>query len=420
MKVHFLSSILEKFKTLTPEEKHLTRVNSVLTFGQGLSQLFINIYLWKQAHGIAPVVIFNLAQYPAVLAVFLIAGALPLKIQLRKLMGLGFLSYIASYLLLILLGANAGHYLIQIGVLYGLATGIYWSGNNAFTYLTTTDEKRDGFNAINSSIGSIISIASPIIAGIILSQIKLPLPLPNANYYLLFSIVISLFLYGFYSSIRLPKQYLPRTSLKNAIMPVRDRVWRLAGISAFIDGFKGGSIGFVASILTFQVLTHELNMAFYNSAFSFLTAIISIFLIGRINKKNRLKFGLIGATLFIFVHVLYIVFFSPNGIVLSSFIGVFANPLFNIGLASTFFLIIDSHPSHKKHYFTFITFREIPIAMGRIAGAGLFLLLLKTGSEVTIAKTWYMLLGFAPILFFFLTHKFNKIIEQQLAQNNTM
>jgi YQGE family putative transporter len=410
--------IIRKFQYLSKEGQHLTVINTVLALGQGISSLFLNIYLWREMHGLVPVVLFNMIQYPAILLVGQIIGASPIKIKIKHLLGLGFILFVAAYALLMLLSSDAAHFLLLEGAIFGLANGIYWAGNNAFTYLSTTDKNRDNFYALNSSIGNIISIIAPLVGGIILSQFNLFPHITNGNYYLLFSVVISIFLCGFYYSYKLPNEYVPRISLKKTLKPFTVRVWRIAGISAFVDGFKGESIGFIVTILTFQILTKELNMAFFSSAFSVISAFVSYQLAGRLNRRNRLKFGFIGALLFIFVHLVYIFFFSTNGIILSSFIGVFANPLFGVGLASTFFLIIDSHPQHKKDYYTYITYREIPLALGRIAGASLFLLLLSLGSELIIAKTWYLMLGFIPILFFFLTHRFNKIIEKSYALTN--
>lgn len=198
---------------------------------------------------------------------------------------------------------------MQLGVLFGLATGIYWAGNNAFIYLSTNDNNRDNYYAINSSIGSILSIISPLVGGIVLSQAHFLPQLKNSNYYLLFSLVISIFLFGFYCTRKLPKEFIPKITLKQTLSPFKVRVWQIAGLSAFIEGFKGGCVGFIATILTFQILTKEMNMAIYSSAFSLLSAVVSYLLIGRLNRKNRLKYGFLGALLLIFVNVTFVYFF---------------------------------------------------------------------------------------------------------------
>ncbi len=414
-----IASLHQKMQSLPNEIRHLIYANAMLSFGMGVSSLFLNIYLWKQSSGLQDIVTFNLIQYPAILFAFIVVGIIKTSVKLKQMMGFGFLLYIAGYALLMMLGKHAVEYLLPLGYLFGIATGFYWAGNNTLTFLSTKEKNRDTFYALNASIGSFISVLTPLVSMLVFSQFLLHTQSEYTRYFLLFSVAILIFSFGLYYSLKLPSTHVPKIRARDTINPLKDRMWQIVSLSLFFEGFKGGSAGFIASILTFQVLTTEFDMGLYNSIFALLSAAVAYKMAGRLNKKNRMKFGFVGATLFLFSNIFFIGMFSSTGILISSAIALFANPLFSVGLASSFFRAIDHNPNHKEEYYKYITFRELILTVGRFCGASFFLLFLNIGSQLTMAKVWYLFLGVIPLIYFLLTRHFEKMIEKELAFQST-
>jgi hypothetical protein len=90
-----------------------------------------------------------------------------------------------------------------------------------------------------------------------------------------------------------------------------------------------------------------------------------------------------------------------------------AGPFFGIGLISTFFDAVDHTPNHEKDFYEYITLREFSLTAGRMGSILLFLILLNLGNDIAITKSWYLILGAFPLLYFFLTRKFELSFDKR-------
>ena len=403
---------------LSKQARHVTFVHFLFGSASALGGLFINIFLWKQSHNFLVLIQYNLIGYIVTLGVFFLVGFVLYRVHLRFLMQLGLIVLVLQYLLLIIFQGNTLQIVWYLGFLSGLGGGLYWVGHNIFEYLSTNDDNRDIYFGLNTSLGYIIAVIFPVLGGLIIAQNWIPFLSQNpfANYYILFSVVVFIFIVGILYMFRLPRLLPPRINGAYLFVARRSPMWRLISAREFLDGLKGGSVGFIASILAFTVLSNsELNLGIFTSSFALLSAIVS-FLVGGIlmivkGNRDRLTFGFVGASLMAIARVVYVTFFNIFGIIISSTIKTFAQPFFGVGLASTFYHAIDQSPKHKEEFFGYMMAREIPLVLGRVLSVLAFLLLLKLGTGIEIAKVWFLILGFIPLIFWFLTWKFENILS---------
>jgi len=410
-----LISVKEK---LSKQARHITFIHFLYGATSALGGLFVNIFLWKQSHNFLVLIQYNLISYVIILGVFFLVGFVLYRIPLRFLMQLGLVVLILQYLLLIIFQGNASQIVWYLGFLSGLGGGLYWAGHNIFEYISTNDGNRDIYFGLKTSLGYIIAVIFPVLGGLLIVQNWIPFLSQNpfANYYILFSVVVSIFIVGILYMFRLPRLLPPRINGTYLFVARRSPIWRLISAREFFDGLKGGSVGFLASILAFTVLSNsELNLGIFTSAFALLSAIVS-FLVGGIlmivkGNRDRLTFGFVGASLMAIARVVYVTFFNVFGIIISSTIKIFAQPFFGVGLASTLYHAIDQSPKHKEEFFEYMIAREMPLALGRILSVLAFLLLLRFGTGIEIAKVWFLILGFVPLIFWFLTWRFENILS---------
>lgn len=408
-----LNQAHESYRSLSGEAKKLIITNIVLAIGLGLGSTFLNIFLWRQIHNFSIISIFYLVQYPIIFGSFLIFGTIPFRFKLRTLLQIGSIFYIGMFVLLIIFQGNIADYLWIVGIIYGAGIGISACGSTAFQYTLTRDENRDKFYSIGIAQGLLLSIILPFLSGIIISQNFIPFSIIG-NYYILFFLAICLLVVGIFFAFLLPSTLLIKITFKDILVSVRQPGWHYVSYAAFVDGFKGGLEGFIASILTFSILTKEVNIGIYNAIFAIAGTLVALYLGKKLQRGKRLLIGMIGAMLILIERLVYIIFFSFFGLIVSSLIGILGDQFFTMGLISTFFDMIDHSPQHEKEYFAYITYKEIPFGIGRITGVVAFLVILHFANNVGSVKLWYILLGILPFILYFMTKKFEKVIQESL------
>ncbi len=403
--------IPSNYRKLHKAARDITTINQLITLAYAVGGAFTTVYLWKETNDVGSIVKYNLIQYPVILLCYVIAGLILKKVQFKHLIQIGVFFYILNYLLLIFLGKSVNQFILLVGFVQGLGAGFYWSGYGPFTYKTTKDTNRDLFNALNASIGSFISVFIPPIVGFLLSM-NLAAKEVSISYYLSFFITIVILVISFFYTGRLLDYKVERLNIKEIFGPLKFKAWKYVGLRDLVDGFTGGTEQFLGTLLVFFVLQREIDMGLFNSFFSILSILITLKIGESLIRKNRLKVGFLGAAFLTVGRFIYIYMFSFLGTVVSSIVGLIAGPLYGIGLASTFFDALDHSPDHEKAYFAYITLREVFLAVGRTFGAFLFLLFINNiENKLAVAKYWFLLLGFTPLIYFYLTRRFEKLLK---------
>ena len=396
-------------KNLSRAAKFITLTNLIYQFGQGLASVFINIYLLRQLHSLDQLVLFNLIQFPAILAGYLESNLIEKEIKAKYYVQLGMFIQILAYFLIIFLKNNVSGFVFPLGFVFGLATGVYFAGMNVLTYLNTRNDNRDTFYGFGSSLSNFLSMGTPLISGFIISQTLIPRMGIVENYYLLFFLSSLILFVGIIFSFLLPSSKVPKVRPKELISPLKKKLWRYTSYAYIIEGLKVGSEGFITSYLVFNILSKELNIGIYQSLFSVINAIFCMLLAKRMNKGNRMKSILIGSLMTLFSNILYISIFSVSGLILNSIIGIIAGPLYSIGTSSAFFNALDNNRELKKDFNKYIVFLEFPMMAGRSLGALLFLIFLGFGKPLVIAKMWFLFIGLVPLIFSLFIYKFTEL-----------
>jgi MFS transporter, YQGE family, putative transporter len=417
--IKFLERIVYEEREISTEAWWVTVVHFFYGAAGAIGGLFINIFLWKQSNDFLILIRYNLFNYALTLGAFLLIRHILKRVRLGPLMQVGLFILLLEYVLLIIFHENVTGLAWFLGILNGLGGGLYWAGHNIFEYLSTANEDRDAYFGLNSSLGYLISVIFPTLGGFLIAQTLVTVPAfgPSSNYYLLFFFVAVILLAGILLVLKLPSFRLPATTRSYLSIARESSVWRLIGWREFLDGLKGGALGFLVSVLTFIILDNsELSVGVYTSVFALLSGAVAIYVGKRLagRTRHRLASGLFGAGLLAASQVVYVAFFNFFGVILSGVINILGQPLFNVGLASTFYQAIDKSPEYRTGFFEYMIAREIPLALGRILSVVAFFLFLKFGTGLGAAKTWFVILGFVPFAFWFLTKKFEKTLAENI------
>jgi MFS family permease len=137
------------------------------SFSNGLFSIFINVLFFASSN-ISEVIYFQISLQISQTVFFLLGTYLIAYVSARFLYSLGaFLKaiVIASLFISPFFSGNA----IYFGLLYGVSSGIFWTGNATFTLAISRSIKRFNFLSINSALSSLTSLIAPSIAGLLIA-----------------------------------------------------------------------------------------------------------------------------------------------------------------------------------------------------------------------------------------------------------
>ncbi len=372
---------------LERDAKILLLIAGLFTIALGLSNTFVNIFIWRIKKDFISIGYFNLFIHITTPLTFILAGYLSKKKDGTIALRIGIFFHAIYFFLILVLKNDAANYLILLGSFLGISAGFYWLAFHVLSFDLTNDMNRDTFNSYNGMISSLSGMFAPITAGFIISKM-----LKLTGYYLIFGIsfaifiiivVISLFLHTHKvgNDFKLLKTIKTCGKSCNAII--------LATLSF---GIRNGVIMFLVNLLIFITLKSELSIG----KISLLGAFISVFsfqIIERLMKPDRRKlFIWTGAIMMFFSVMALYLQISLITLIIFTLVNSFFAPFFNVPFNSASYNILDKTDKSNERI-EFIIYKEISLNIGRIIGIIAFIVLVKNSSTFENLKYILLVIG---------------------------
>lgn len=385
---------------LSPELITLLTVHAIFLLAVGLSNTFINIFLWRVQKSLSIVVLFNAIHFSSVAATAIIGGWLAKRTSLTFNLRLGIVCYGILYVILLIVQDKAAHYIWILGILLGMSGGFYYISYNVLGYDFSSDDNRDYVMGIQGLVFSLATMVAPFVAGAIIESLK-----GLKGYILIFSVSLTLFVIAVVLSTRIPmktvnKQYYIKSIL---LMPFKKINWRYAMAGEAIRGFREGVMMFLSNILLYALVSSELLIGYYTLICSTIQLFSFYFISRKMRPCNRKQYLFIGtivvmAVSSIFIFRLSAVTIFAYGIITSFFITFINNPS-----AALIYWVIHKTPNSKKRRIEGIVAREVYLNIGRVTGV---LLLLAVPEDIKVIAYVILGLGVSQIIMWYL---FNKV-----------
>jgi len=155
---------------MSKEAKIILVISVLFTLAMGLSNIFVNILLWKESNDFIVVALYNLMHYIFVPITFIFAGWLSKKKNGIWSLRLGILFFIMFFGLILYIKDDILSYIFPLGILFGIAAGFYWLAYHVLSFDCTTENNRDTFNGFNGCSVGIANALAPIIGGYIIQK----------------------------------------------------------------------------------------------------------------------------------------------------------------------------------------------------------------------------------------------------------
>ncbi len=130
-----------------------------------LLSLFISAFIWTTTHSFLTIAAFNIGRYAFHPVAFYISGLLLRRINIKTMFAVGAVSGGLATLLIVSFHAKSPWAYLTFGIIYGVGYGFYWANRNYLELQETIAEGRKYFYSLVHIIGSVSSVAVPIVAG---------------------------------------------------------------------------------------------------------------------------------------------------------------------------------------------------------------------------------------------------------------
>ncbi|WP_416151161.1 MFS transporter [Salipaludibacillus sp. HK11] len=381
-----------------PNEKRLSQLaittltnHTIFHFGNSLSLIFLNLYLWRLTNSLCINGLFNLIAILSQALVTLSVGKIAKQRDRITIYRYGILLTALFYFCILVTQESIVEYFYLFALLRGVAQSLYWLGYFTLMFEVSNDKNRHrylGWNQI--SMGS-ANLIGPAASGAIISMFE-----GLNGYIVVFTIAFVMFTIATFGSFKMGKmethhrqyymKYLPQIikrvpSFKNVLLG-----W-------FIIGFPQGVLMYIPPILLYTILLEESTVGYLNVIF-LLISIISSYVISRLANVDKTReylviaaigFLLSTSVLFLGITIWTFVFFMA--------ISAVFRPLQANAYAAHYFKWIGVIPLKEHFRVESVVLRESITNAGRGFGIIIFMLFSREIDETTIPWVLLVVLG---------------------------
>ncbi|TMD88142.1 MAG: MFS transporter [Chloroflexi bacterium] len=372
-------------------------VHGAYTAANLLAGAFLSIFLWRASHDLAPIALYSGLCALMIPAAFVANGLVWRGMGAGASIRLGLFGCGLSYLVILMLGNDAPHWVVVLGLLRGVAEGFYWSFH-LVTYDTTSDRDRDRYFGAQATASLFLTATLPPAAGAIIVA-GTRVGGTYRGYQLVFALSAVVLMAAMVLAGQLPSSARERLSLRRVVtLARRNPDWRWVTRARLADGFTGSLIGLVLTILMFLVLKNEQQVGNFNGLMGLLGVGISLGLAAFMKPKHRIACALVGGALLVLSTFLLPLYLTAWAIVGFGLLRAIGGPLHGNALAPVALQVIDRDPAPKAMRYDYIVHQELCLAIGRVLSIGCFLLLAAPINQMLLARIVVVVAGVAPIL----------------------
>ena len=363
-----------------------------------LAGTFLSIFLWRASHDLAPIAVYSGLSALMIPIMFVANGLALRRMGAGASIRLGLFGNGLSYLLILLLGNDAPHWVVLLGLFRGMSEGFYWSGFHLVTYDTTSDRDRDRYFGAQATTSLMLTATLPPMAGAIIAM-GTNVGGTDRGYQLVFALSSIVLMAAMVLAGRLPSSARPRLALHRvATLARRNPDWRWVTWARLADGFTGSLMGLVLTILMFLVLKNEQQVGNFNGLMGLLGVVISLALAAFMKPQRRIACALVGGSLLVLSTFLLPLYLSAWAIVGFGLLRAVGGPLHGNALAPVALQVIDRDPTPQAMRYDYIVHQELCLGIGRVLSIGCFLLLAAPMNQMLLARIVVVVAGAAPLL----------------------
>lgn len=367
-----LKSEIAHFKDQSHNFKVLTLTNLIYSLVLPVIDIFVAAYVMRSSNDPVKVVVYQLTIYTGIPLTFLINGWLLNRFPIKVLYSLGMvLSGISMMIMMSLTTLDITGIAIA-GIVMGMSFGFYWANRDFLALATTNDENRNYYYGLETFFYTIIAVVIPVIIGWFIEfsagtgDAKLAYKIVTG---IVFVVTIGASIMCFTGKFANP---ISKKFIYFKFHPYWYRLMSLAVLKGLVQGF----LVTAPAMLIMLLLGKEGALGTAQSVGAIFAAIL-MYIIGRkTGPEHRVYVFGTGLVLFTIAALINGILFNETGVILFMLFLLLAKPLLDLAYFPIQFNVIDIlTKKEKRSEFAYILNHEAGLYVGRLTGAGTFLLL---------------------------------------------
>jgi len=367
-----LKSEVEHFKSQSHNFKILTLTNLIYSVVLPVIDIFVAAYVMRNSNDPTKVVVYQLTIYTGIPITFLVNGWLLNRFPIKVLYSLGMVLSGVSMMIMMSLKTLDITGIGIAGIVMGMSFGFYWANRDFLALATTDDKNRNYYYGLETFFYTIIAVVVPVLIGWF---IEISANAGDAKFaYKVVTGIVLLITIG--ASVMCFKGKFINPTNKKFIYFKFDPYWNKLMFLAVLKGLVQGFLVTAPAMLIMLLLGKEGALGTAQSVGAIFAAVL-MYIIGR-NTKPEHRLYVFGAGLVLFTVAALIngVLFSGTGVILFMLFLLLAKPLLDLAYFPIQFSVIDLlSKKEKRSEFAYFLNHEGGLYLGRLIGAGTFLIL---------------------------------------------
>ncbi|WP_238387937.1 MFS transporter [Pararcticibacter amylolyticus] len=372
MMLNKLKNELQHFGSQSYNFRVLTLTNLIYSIVLPVIDIFVAAYVMRNSNDPSKVVVYQLTIYTGIPLTFLLNGWLLNRFPVKLLYSLGMMLSGVSMTIMMSLKTLDITGVGVAGIVMGMSFGFYWANRDFLALSTTNDNNRNYYYGLETFFYTIIAVVIPVIIGWF---IELSARAGDAKmaYKMVTGIV---FIITIIASAMCFRGRFENPVNKKFVFFTFDPYWYKLLFLAALKGLVQGFLVTAPAMLIMLLLGQEGALGTVQSIGAIFAAIL-MYVIGRLTLPSHriYVFGL-GLLLFAVAAVINGILFNATGVILFMLFLLLAKPLLDLAYFPIQFSVIDLlSKKEKRSEFAYILNHETGLYIGRLAGAGTFLLM---------------------------------------------
>ncbi|WP_088102794.1 MFS transporter [Halalkalibacter urbisdiaboli] len=365
------------------EQAVITLVNqSIFQFGNSLSLIFINLYLWRLTNSLLINGLFNLIALLSQACGTMLMGKF--SKQKGRLTAYRFGIFLTAffYLCIIIAQESIVQYFYLFALLKGISQAAYWLGYFTLVHEVSNNLNRHRYLGWNQITMASANLIGPAIAGYIIS-----INSELSGYIIVFSLAFIMFLIATLNSFRIKKETSHHKEYYMKFLPLiikKKPKFFNALLGWFIIGFPQGILMYIPPILLYNILPNEGFVGYMNVIFLAASILASYVFARMANIDSTRKYLLVAAVGMTVSSVFLMWEIAIWSVVLFMSFSSLFKPIQANTYAAYFFKWIDVIPLQENFRVESVVLREAIINVGRGLGIVVFMIFSQEINTTTI------------------------------------
>lgn len=362
-----LRTELEHFQSQSKNFRILVLTNFIYGFVLPVIDIFVAAYIMRNSQDPSKVIIYQLTIYTGVPLTFLMNGFLLRHFEVKKLYSAGMLLSGVSMMIMMSLKELDLWGIATAGLTMGLSFGFYWANRDYLSLANTHDENRNYYYGLETFLYTLIAVVVPVAIGWFIELQG------HSAYQIITGIVFGIALCASFVCL---KGEFADPERQRFVYFKFDQLWNKFLVLAALKGMVQGFLVTAPAMLVMLLLGKEGALGTAQSVGAIVSAVI-VYLIGRFSKpEHRIQIFALGLVLFALAAISNGVLYNDLGVILFMMFLLLARPLLDLAYFPIQYNVINTLvEKEKRGEYAYILNHEAGLYVGRLFGAGTFLLL---------------------------------------------